>query len=124
MVETTVYRLSWDDTSNDIGKCNVCWNLICGEVRMCPLCSCILCNECLNRLQKVNGKPKCVQCRQYSHDFSRVRQMEEMISNQLLKKKDECERHQLEKVYYCNECAITVCPSCFYDEPGHEGHTK
>ena len=37
-----------------------------------------------------------------------------------------CSEHDgLEKIYYCNDCQVTVCPECFFDSEGsHTGHGK
>ena len=32
--------------------------------------------------------------------------------------------HSIEKVLYCIDCAIAVCPMCFYEDEIHEKHDK
>ena len=104
---------------NNFGKCSVCWMLINGEVMMCPDCSGIICTECLGKLPKQARRHRCAKCRQYGKDFVRVRFAEEMISSSMFRKKDICKVHELEKVFYCENCAKAVCPVCFYEVEIH-----
>ena len=47
-----------------------------------------------------------------------------MISSSMLRKKDECLKHGHEKSFYCLNCAIAVCPECFFTEDSHQGHRQ
>ena len=54
------------------GECCYCLNEIVGEVKMCPICSCLLDEKCLSLCLK-RGKYYCPSCRQPSRNFVRVK---------------------------------------------------
>ena len=62
---------------DDTGICQVCLTLIDGEVKMCPSCSAIFCNVCINNLPKA----ECPICRkpQFKDACVRNRPLEEII---------------------------------------------
>ena len=90
---------------------------------MCPECSGIVCQNCLAKVPlKDKKRTSCAKCRQNSKAFVRCRQVEEIIASSLLKKKEICNLHALEKVLCCIDCSIAVCPVCFYEDERHRGH--
>lgn len=101
--------------------------MILGFVMMCPDCSGVVCQSCLNKLPRVGGEQgfaKCAKCRQNSKEFVRARQIEELRDSSLLKSKELCQDHKLEKVFVCFDCQLSVCPICFYELDVHKGHQK
>ena len=54
------------------GECCICYNEIVGEVKMCPICSCLVDEKCLGRCLK-RGKYYCPSCHNGSRNFVRVK---------------------------------------------------
>ena len=101
------------------GKCQVCFLLIKTIVKMCPSCSALFCQSCIDQFTE----PRCPTCRtpKYKNDYVRNRPVEESnqeVSHEL------CQIHSFEKSYFCMEsgCKVALCPDCYIE--GHMGHKK
>ena len=112
-----------DEEGQLLGCCTICWLTILSDVMMCPECSALYCTECLEKCKSVKAqKSRCSSCRQQTKDFARCRSVESMIAAQLVKKKDVCGKHGLEKVYFCRPCREPFCPTCLIEDGEHDGH--
>ena len=106
---------------DEVGVCQVCLTLIEEQVKICPSCSAIICQGCINRLLQDN----CPNCRsnQAKDSYVRVRALEEIIKTIKIRKISmTCGIHGHQKTIYCmNEgCKIALCPECFIDS--HMNH--
>ena len=109
--------------SSEFGKCSLCWELILNQVMMCPQCSALFCSECHKKLPKTQyNLLQCSNCRQNSKDFARNRPIEQLIAGQILKDRDRCQKHRMEKVYFCKTCNEPSCSSCMIFDGLHAGH--
>ena len=89
---------------------------------MCPTCSAIYCQECIDKLPRT----ECPTCKapRTKESYARCRPVEETIRDIQIRQNLRCENHRLEKVYFCLEesCRKPLCPDCYFDE--HLGHPK
>ena len=104
------------------GCCQVCFQLIDAEVKICSECSAVYCQPCINRLVRW----ECPTCKVYQRncDFKRCRPVEEQITKLKLKQHLKCETHSINKIYFClaESCQTPLCPDCYIEE--HLGHPK
>ena len=104
------------------GDCQVCYDTIEEEVKMCPSCNAIFCQRCIEKFKR----PQCPSCRSHQVRASYVRNRiaEEMIKEMLFAKHLRCKLHDLEKCYFCmnEECLKPLCPDCFMEN--HIGHKR
>ena len=119
-------KVNEEKKSSGFGACSVCWELILTLVMMCPECQALFCKECQEKLskQKFKSKLSCSNCRQNTKDFTRCRPIEQLIAGQILKPRDECEKHHMEKVYFCKTCIEPFCPGCILDDGLHTSHER
>ena len=63
-------------------------------------------------------------CREplYRDAYARCRPVEKIISEIRLTRNLFCKRHDLDKVFFCDTCKLSVCPLCSVQE--HVGHAK
>ena len=100
--------------------CTVCYNLIENEVKMCPQCSALFCDKCIDRL-KTDQCPNC-RAKVRKSMYVRNRLAEEIIKETIFKKHLTCQEHDLDKIYFCETCKKPSCPECWFGE--HIGHER
>ena len=103
------------------GDCEICFNFIKEEVRMCPICSANFCKECIIDRYRGNTCPK---CREYVYvdEYVRNRGLELMNQQAKLTKNARCKLHNVDRIYFCVTCKVVMCPECLLD--GHTAHER
>ena len=104
------------------GTCKVCFILIESVVKMCPSCSAIFCQKCIDRLLKFSCP--CCRAQLDRNSYVRNRLAEELNEESRARKKEQCNKHEQLKSYYCikSTCMMALCPECFIED--HNGHDR
>ena len=133
---SSIYLQSEVDTkanlSNNIQaiiKCYICLGKIKNPC-MCPKCQKLTCEECIEKwlLEKKNQCPHC----RVSLNFNQLihlsfmtdvaNYIDRISTNKKVEQSEICSKHEIQNLYYCDECKTPLCSDCYMLEDTHKKH--
>ena len=133
---SSIYLQSEVDTkanlSNNIQaiiKCYICLGKIKNPC-MCPKCQKLTCEECIEKwlLEKKNQCPHCRvnlnfnQLIHLSFMTDVANYIDRISTNKKVEQSEICSKHEIQNLYYCDECKTPLCSDCYMLEDTHKKH--
>ena len=110
-------------------KCYICLGKIKNPC-MCPKCQKLTCEECIEKwlLEKKNQCPHCRvnlnfnQLIHLSFMTDVANYIDKISANKNCEQSEICLKHDIQNLYYCDECKTPLCSDCYMLEDKHKKH--